>query len=286
VQPSPGLLPDIPFERYLELPATNFSTLRELAKSPLQYRYRLDNPKESAAMTLGRAAHTATLEPDRFELEYARWDERTEAGNVRPRRGKDYEAFVAGHQGKIVLLGDEWADALAIAQAFRLDPRSMRYLATGRPEVSMVWQDLDSRRVCKGRVDWLTTIDGEPYLVGLKTTRDIRMRPFGRACGAYGYHMQWAFYRDGFEALTGKIPKVVELVVESQAPYDIAAYRIPEDVLELGGDSYKHLLDTLGQCEASGDWPGAMPGEQELQLPEYMFEGEEDLGDLDLEIDE
>ena len=153
VQPSPGLLPDIPFERYLELRATNFSTLRELARSPLQYRYRLANPKGSAAMTLGRAAHTATLEPDRFELEYASWNQLTETGSVRPRRGKDYDAFVATHPGKTVLLGHEWDDALQIAQAFRLDPRAMRYLATGRPEVSMVWLDPDSRRVCKGRVD-------------------------------------------------------------------------------------------------------------------------------------
>lgn len=236
-------------------------------------------------MTLGRAAHTATLEPHRFEHEYVLWDERTEGGNVRPRRGKDFEAFEAGHPGKTVLLADEWNGALAIGRAFRGDARAMRYLASGRPEVSMVWEDPDANRICKGRADWITTIDSEPCLVGLKTTRDIRMRPFGKACGAFGYHLQWAFYSDGFERLTGTVPKVVELVVESQAPHDIAAYRIPPEVLELGRETYKELLELVGQCEASGNWPGAMPGEQVLQLPMYMFEGEDDLGALDLEVE-
>lgn len=290
-QHSPGgllgrRLHGVAFAQYLTIDATNFSSLKEVARSPKHYRHRIKHPRDTGPMTLGRAAHVGTLEPARFEGEFAVWAELSDKGNQRPRRGKDYDDFVAANAGKQILLPDEWDEALAISEAVRSDPRAMRYLSEGAPEVSLVWNDEETKRPCKGRIDWETEVDGEPVVVGLKTARDIRMREFGNACARLGYHLQWAIYRDAYELITGRAPMMKEIVVESSPPYDIAVFTIPTEVLELGREQYKKLLEKLSKCETAAEWPGSMPGEQVLQLPSYMFEGESDLGGLGLEFDE
>lgn len=124
-------------------------------------------------------------------------------------------------------------------------------------------------RACKGRADWLTVVDGEDVIVGLKTARDCRQREFGRDARRYEYHLQWAFYWDGFKTITGRMPKVVEIVVESAPPYAVAVYVVPEEVLTEGFDAYTNLLEQLDECEKLDRWPGPVQGEQILILPSW-----------------
>ncbi len=72
----------VPAADYFALPALSISRLKELRRSPLHYRYLAEHPKESAAMTLGTAAHCATLEPERFCRDYVAWCKRTESGRM------------------------------------------------------------------------------------------------------------------------------------------------------------------------------------------------------------
>jgi hypothetical protein len=278
-----GLHLRVPFDKYAAIDAINFSRLKEMRRSPKHYRHRLTNPLQSQPLTLGAAAHTAVLEPHRFLAEYALWDERTDSGSVRPRRGKAWEAFEAGHAGRRIVKADEYYMAMAMRDAVRGDPDAARYLSKGYPEASMVWADKETDRVCKGRVDWLTNVDGCDVLVGLKTARDCRGLPFGNAAGRLGYHLQWGFYFDGYVAVTGRLPKMIEIVVESFAPHDVAVYIIPAEVVEVGRDEYRRLLLALGECERTNRWPGAMPGEQVLSLPSYIY-GEEDISEIGLEV--
>lgn len=274
----------VPFADYTKIHAVNISSLKDLRRSALHYRHRLVRPRTTAPMTLGTAAHVATLEPERFEAQFAVWDSRTESGNLRPRNGKLYDAFVEANPGKMILTATEAAEARAIAEAVRSDPTAMRYLETGDPEVTLEWSL--GGRACKGRVDWLTTIDGQPVIVGLKTARDCRPFPFGAAAAKLGYHLQWAWYFDGFARLKGVHAKVVEIVVESEAPHAVATYVVPLDVLDQGRDEYRALLAELDACERSNEWPGPVTGEQVLTLPSWVYgpgDGD-DLGDLGLEM--
>ena len=261
----------VDFSTYRAAAGVNVSSLKELARSPLHYRYAKDNPKPTtSAMSLGTAAHCATLEPKRFAAEFVTWT----GGR---RAGKEWDAFKADAEAaqRIVLTEDERDTALAIAQAVRACPDAMVYLRQGHAEVSMSWQHDEPELALKGRVDWLTVVDGCDVVVGLKTTRDLRPREFAAQAARLCYHWQWAFYYDGFERITGRKPAMVEIVVESAAPHAVAVYRIPEHVLERGRQEYRDALTTLAQCEASGVWPGPVVGEVEFDLPGWAYPEDE-----------
>lgn len=275
-----GFQSRIPAVDYFAEPAISISKLKELRRSPQHYRYRLEHPAESAAMTLGTAAHCATLEPERFSREFVTWDRRIESGRAAPRNGKAWDAFCAEAAGRTVITADEHTLAKAIAHAVRSDAVASRYLESGEPEVTMAWTM--AGRPCKGRVDWLTQIDGEPVLVGLKTTRDCRHFAFGASAARLGYALQWFWYWSGYEQITGRHPRMIEIVAEAAPPHAVVVYVIPEDVLEYGKDQCAELLAILDRCEREDVWPGPAETEQVLTLPSWCYESEDDVGDLGL----
>lgn len=280
-----GIFPGLSWERYLSLNRTRISHLKELAKSALHYQHRIAVAKSTAALELGKTAHAAILEPRRFETDFVLWDERTESGAVRPRRGKDWDAFCTRNQGKTIIRADEHAFACAIRDAVRGKPAALKYLRDGGyAEVSVLWKDAATGRKCKGRIDWITHVDGIDCLVGLKTTKDGDFRAFQNQAAKLLYHLQWAFYYDGYASATGREARVVELVVESPAPHDVVPYIVPSHVLEVGREHYRELLAKLDDCEKSGRWPGRADREQIFELPAYMQEDDDsDVSDLDLE---
>lgn len=272
----------LPRENYDAIAAISITRLKELRRSPQHYQWAIEHPKESPALTIGIATHTATLEPERFERDFAIWDRRTDGGRAAPRNGKWWDAFRDMHADKSILTAEEGALALAIAKAVRFDEVANKYLAIGDPEVSMQWA-IDGRP-CKGRVDWLTNVDGHKTLVGLKTTRDCRHFAFGAQAAKLEYGCQWAFYHDGFAAISGgEEPRMIEIVVESAPPFAVATYIIDKDIILQGRDNYRELLKLLTECETTGNWPGPVQGEQILTLPSWYYpSSEDDLADLGL----
>jgi len=279
-----GIYPGLSLERYLDIERTRITHLKEMARSALHYRYRLAIGKKSAALELGKTAHMAVLEPERFEKDFAIWDERTESGSVRPRRGKDWDAFCEKHPDQTIVKADEHAFACAIRDAVRNKRVAMKYLDAGYAEVTTIWDDVETGRRCKGRIDWVTNVEGIDAIVGIKTTRDGDLRKFQNQAASLLYHLQWAFYYDGYATATGREPRVVEIVVEAAAPHDVVVYIVPADVLELGRETYRELLVKLTECERANAWPGRADREQLFQLPAYMTREEDnDVSDLDLE---
>jgi exodeoxyribonuclease VIII len=280
-----GLHPVLSFERYTSLERVNISHLKEMARSALHYHYRATNPRgDTKAMSFGRSVHTAILEPERFASEYVVWDQLTESGELRPRRGKAWDAFVSFNPGKTIIRLDEYNFACAVRDAVRAKPVAMKYLADGQPEVSMVWEDAATSTPCKGRLDWVTRIDGDDVIVGIKKTRDLDPRRFSQQAASLLYYLQWGFYHDGYFASAGRTPRVVEVVVEAEAPFDCVVYLIPPEVIDRGRDEYRALLERLGECQRADRWPGRAENEVIFELPAYLqdegAESEEDPADL------
>lgn len=272
----------MPRANYDLIQAISITRLKELRRSPLHYQYALEHPKTSDAMTVGIATHVAVLEPERFTHDFSIWDRRLDNGRAAPRNGRVWDAFKDLHAERTILTADEGALALSIAKAVRFDEVANKYLATGDPEVSLQW-DIEGRP-CKGRVDWLTTVDGHRTLVGLKTTRDCRHFAFGAQAAKLEYGCQWAFYHDGFSAIMdGEEPRMIEIVVESAPPFAVATYIIDQDIILQGRDNYRELLKILAECEANDTWPGPVQGEQILSLPSWYYPSADDMSDLGLE---
>ena len=93
----------VPFGNYRAAAGVNVSSLKEFNRSPLHFKHARENPKPTtSAMSLGTAAHCATLEPERFAAEFVTWT----GGR---RAGKEWESFKtdADAAQRVVLTG--WA---------------------------------------------------------------------------------------------------------------------------------------------------------------------------------
>ena len=259
-------------DEYSALPGVNFSTLKYMDKSPAHYLYALKNPKaDTAAMRLGRAVHMAILEPERFELEAARYD-----GD---RRGKAWTEFQAAHEGLEILRADEYDECLSMSRAVRGNP-SANLLLTNLidTEAPIQWthQGLEGAIACKGRLDGVSIVDGRT-IVDIKTTRDASLEGFCRLSFAARYHAQAAMYCDGYGDSGNGRPHYSIIAVESEPPYDVVVYRLPQTVIDAGRELYWLWLDRLQQCQRRGEWPGYARGEVELQLPRW---GANNLSDI------
>lgn len=267
----------IPFDKYSAIDAVNWSTLKELRRSPLHYRHRLDNPRaDSSRLALGRAAHTAVFEPDRFMLEYACFK-----GPIR--RGKKWDAFKEQHRDETILKVDEYQTCLAMRDAVRKNPWAATYLENGLPEHSIQWTDPETQLPCKARLDWWN--EDRAVLVDLKTTNDVGADRFAATCARMAYHCQLAFYADGLRALIEKAVSTIIVAVEAQPPHDVAVYRLDEDAIYAGWEEVQGLLWKAKECRQSKRWPGRYQEEQVLRLPRWTFndDDETDATGLDLE---
>lgn len=272
---------------YSDLKGVHITGLKEMRKSPKHYKHRLGRERKiTNALAFGTAAHVAVLEPERFVRDYAIWASRYDHGGARPRNGKAWEEFQKLNAGRTIILDTEFDQACEFKDAIRLDPVAMKYLAMGRPEVAMTWKDEETGVDCVGRLDWDTTVDRYPAVVDLKSAREAGPLWFSRDAAKLDYHLQLAFYADGYAAITGKTPRMVVIAAESTPPYDAVTYIVPEEVLEVGRDAYRELLVQLKTCTESGEWPGQGGTEEKiLSLPPWCVPDEEadDLSDLEWE---
>ena len=276
---SPGITTDIPFEQYLKLPGLSASAMKKLMRSPLAFKWNQDHPDHAStpAMALGTAAHTAILEPHRMRTEYVLWD-----GD---RRGKAWSDFKEANASKSILTAGEFSDVKGMHDSIHGYGPAERYLKDGIAEVTIQWLDPNTGRLMRGRIDWVTVIDGHITLVDLKTTRDSSPRKFGADSYKLGYHIQFALYCDGWYYLTGQFPRFVALVVESKAPYEPAVFNVPEDVLAQGHEEYMRLQATLKECEDTNTWPPFAQEEQELALPSWAVgNDDDDLSEIGLDL--
>lgn len=282
IQPTPAMPPRVtfglPFADYCALPALNWSTLKEIARSPKHYRHRVNVPREDRpSLALGRAAHTAVLEYARWEADYTVYPGKT-------RRGKEWDAFKTQHEGMTILTRDQALSALEIRQAVRSSPLAMKYLTTFTPEVTLTWTDPGTGFPCKARIDALSEIDGRYWIEDLKTAQSIEMRVFGGAAARYGYHSQLAWYERGARACGLDVAGRGIIAVESEAPYDVGVFTVDEDTLFAGGEECDELVARVHECFTRNDWQGRYAAEEPLQLPAWWYAQDDDADELGIII--
>lgn len=245
---------------YAEIKAVNWSSLRHMITSPLLYRWRIDNPEPpKTTFTLGSAIHCAILEPEKLDARYAVFDG--------TRRGKAWDEWQAEHPGVESLKPDEMARVQSVAHAVLSHKEASRILRGGRAEEVTEWTDPETGIKCKGRLDY-TRPD---FIVDLKSSRDVDPRRFSRSAAEYSYHGQVSFYGDG-ATVAGKIPgdhPPYIVAMQSDEPFDVAVYELPQEVIIAGRTLYRALLRRLAVCIETNMWPGAVPDVALLDLPPW-----------------
>lgn len=257
------------FPEYAAIPAVNWSTLKEMSKSPAHYRHRAEHPRlDSSRLAFGRAVHTAVLEPDRFPLEYVVFDGARRAG-------KAWDEFEAANSDRTILKAAEYATCLAVRDAVHAHPAASRMLG-GPSEITLQWMDPDTGLACKARLD-------KAYggcVVDLKSTSTVDAHDFERTSANLIYHGQLAFYMRGLAACGLSEPQCLPriIAVEVEPPYDVAVFRLTADALRIGDGLVGEYLFRLSECQSRDEWPGRYDAEQDLTLPPWLMDDGTDSG--------
>lgn len=270
--PAPGLYPDMAPEVYHSIAAMSAGGLKRMAQSPAHFfGLQLDParpPSEpTPAMRNGTLVHTALFEPDQVVVRYVA---KPEGMSFVTKEGK---AWRDAHQGREIVDHAQMEAARAQAEAIRRLPDVAALLSDGRPETSAFWIDEKTGELCKCRPDFVSPAgDGGVVLVDGKTTTDASPDGFGRAIWSYCYHLQAAWYCEGYERATGlKVHGFVFAVVESAWPHAAAAYMLGDDVLDLARRENRRLLDLYAECRRTNTWPGYPNGVNLINLPAWAM---------------
>ena len=257
-----GYVGAMPFADYLAIEGEHFTTLKVALRSGAHYKAAKATPrKDSPALALGRACHTAILEPDRIALDLAVLpdgiDRRTKAGK------EEHAAFVEASKGRTILDADGYETVIAIRDAVWGHSEARALLMNASVEQVAQWLDEETCLVCKLRADGISGA----ALLDVKTIASLARLKW--AIRDYRYLMQSAFYSDGLRACGVEIATAYIIAVEKVPPFDVAVLRVGENEIAQGRADYRAALDTVRACTDAGEWPGEYPGVTEIAAVLY-----------------
>jgi hypothetical protein len=232
-------------EAYHARGGVSASMLKSMAKGwrtfEAEYITKTAPRKESAAMALGTAVHTALLEPDRFDAEYAvcprEWSDR---------RTTAHKQWAAENTGKIVLTADEGIAIKAMRQSAMRDEFAQKLLAAdGYVEKSLEWTDQGVP--CRARFDKIAG----PLIIDIKTCQDARKAGFKKAIETYRYDLQAAHYLAG---ICSMVTTFVFVAIETASPFRVRCYEMCGDDLFSAEMERVTLLLEYQRRLTDGDW--------------------------------
>lgn len=209
--------------------------------------------RATKAMDIGTLAHAALLEPHRLESMYTLYP-----ANILAKNGavstNEAKAFRDEREaaGQICLKAQDFETVIKMSQA--VTNKVGRWLTDdAKIEHSIYWHDktgLPSR--C--RPDVLIVRDELCLCIDIKSTADITPQWFRKRVEDGGYWLQDAHYSEGIEQLTGKRPRFVFVVVESEWPYECVLYEIREADRAQAFIKRQQIAYSIAGCLESGDW--------------------------------
>ena len=267
--------------------------LDHVARSPATfYALHLDPArppeKERAGQLEGQLAHCAILEPADFDKRYAvlpadaprrpteaQWN----AKKPSPESVEAMEWWRAWNEssaGRTIITHAQRETALRQAESVRRLPDVAEALAAGRPEVSAYWIDPDTGVLCRCRPDWMHPAgENGVILLDVKTYSDASPAEFARQIARKRYHVQDAFYSDGFARASGlDVLAFVFVAVETEWPYAASAVMLDAPSKAQGMQQVRRDLTTYAACLDANEWPGHGTGIHQVSLPAWALTDE------------
>ncbi|ECZ0713703.1 exodeoxyribonuclease VIII [Salmonella enterica] len=266
----PGIYYDIPNEAYHAGPGVSKSQLDDIADTPAIYLWRKNAPvdtEKTKSLDTGTAFHCRVLEPEEFSKRFIiapEFNRRTSAGK------EEEKTFLeeCARTGRTVLTAEEGRKIELMYQSVMALPLGQWLVeSAGYAESSVYWEDPETGILCRCRPDKI--IPEFHWIMDVKTTADIQR--FRTAYYDYRYHVQDAFYSDGYRAQFCEIPTFVFLVASTTAEcgrYPVEIFMMGEDAKLAGQREYRRNLQTLAECLNNDEWPAI----KTLSLPRWAKE--------------
>jgi hypothetical protein len=225
---------------------------------------------------MGRAAHSAILEPDSFAKLYGRapddLDRRTKIGK------QTWDDLLNTFGEGFLLKAADYDASLRMRDSVHAHANAAKLLAgDGDVEFSVVWDahcygdEKDDLVRCKARLDKFSPVIAGGVIVDVKTTRDASPREFERSIFAYGYHRQAALYLDAAQAAGIDAEHFVIIAVEKESPWAVGVYRLTDGAIEAGREQVMKLLKTYAMCEALQSWPAYGEDVKDIAIPTWAW---------------
>jgi hypothetical protein len=215
-----------------------FSHLRAYGRSPMHgHHARTKDGDATRAMERGTAVH-ALIFGNRPVCGYPGLQ----------RRGKDYDAFAAEHQGHEILTMGEFEKARRMADAVKSCKLAEPYLLGTHEETLLFrWMGLD----CRATPD----VRGADYLTELKTSASSEPTKFLWHARRMHYHAQMRF--QGYACEAKQIPVLDHWIVcvESDEPHPVTVFHVEPEALEEGEKLLMLWAERMKNSEASSAFP-------------------------------
>ncbi len=252
----------------------HISHLKKIALSGAHYLHAVNTDLEPTRdMRVSTAVHQIILGP--------RADKKVVVYSGEARRGNDWKAFAAEHDGDEILTAPEWADAEEAGREPAKDPLIIEALEGARTEVPLAWEDNGIRCSTSG-VD----IVGRGELGDLKGTHTALPELFTKTAFRMGYHCQMVWYRRGAIANGIDVSKgLFVLGYEMSPPYAVVPLEMNEELIDIAERTVSLWLEKLRNYQLScplpttpKDWPAYTQSRVPWGKPAWMIEEEDDEG--------
>ena len=242
-------------KEYDALPGIRRSDLWKMNKTPMHFKYAIDNPQPATqSLLFGQAAHKYILEHDSFFDEFAVFpvvDRRTKLGKER------IEQFKESNENKSWIDHDDFEKIVEMRDALMAN-QTIANILNGeiRTEVPFYWTDEETGEICKVKADIVGTFFGKPTVFDYKTTTSCADGAFERDSRKYGYSFQAGFYTSGIDKCTFEKHGFVFIAQEKEPPYAARIYECDEGFLNAGKRKFRTLLKMYHECKQNNEWNG------------------------------
>ena len=268
-----GIVPGQTFEDYKASDAVSHSDIKTFDVAPLKYLLYTGNDapvkKSAVHLELGTIIHKFILQPELLETECLFLPEGV---NLTHKKGRELKAE-AEEKGLTLVRNNHAKIAAGVSRALMDNKTYGPFFYDGKAEVS-VYQRFGGL-ACKGLIDWLPNTGG--LFIDVKTVgRSCQPKAFFKQCEDLKYYRQFAMYRALLRLSGLSIKRVLCIVIETEPPYLMRMYEMPEQLLLAGEDEAKRKVEAIQQCMATQYWPGfdseIIPCELPDVTPDWAYE--------------
>lgn len=254
-------------EDYDHISDVNFSTLQEMDRSPAHYKYALENrPELTDAMRFGILYHLCVFEAGKFEkIEVCPFDSF---------RSKDAKEWRKSH--RLYLLPEkedrqsEKDKCFEMRDALLKNDTIREMLETpGKTECVFQWTDKETGIKCKTRIDRLTTWQGWPTILDLKSTVNASSESFTKHVHDMLYNCRVSWTLNALNTIAECERRYVFAAQEKEPPYAVALYELDDDFVAKG-NRWKSWLRKLKECRETGKYEAYKSGVETLEAKAWM----------------